>query len=490
MTIIQKKHYKIILAGAAVFVFKLVILIYLAHLAQCAAPTRALGKLAFSSGDTHSYTGAMENYIQENSYFFFNGHEKVFAGRSPHYSIPYWLFRQFTSPASALDLVVIFQLIFESIAIVALFLLTKKLIDPIAGWMMFLLLLASTNWTDFSYYASPESLSISFLSLFLYFQFCYIQEKKSKHLLLCSVFLGLLVTLKAYFAFLYLVVGVQLIFETRSQLHLKDKLRPLIFQGLIMSIPLIALLLPWVIRNYNFYHKFIPFQINAYAGYHYTEADFAFRRFVTSYGGDIVFWEKTSAGCYFMPNPGIQCEYQFPDYLFSKEITREKIERLRHSYIEVQRNGSQASEKIIAERFDSLTLAFRNQHPGRYYFLSRVELVRRFLGNSGSYYLPIHNSNPCYAPQQLAIKITQSMLYWLSLFVGLPFLCVLSWKRKFLSPAILPISIIMIFPIVLKATEWRYFRTVEPVLYIGLCYGFSLVFNAVKNRLGKRKVRL
>ena len=43
---------------------------YFIYLTQCNNPEIKLSDLAFASGDTFSYTGAMENFIEKGSYFF------------------------------------------------------------------------------------------------------------------------------------------------------------------------------------------------------------------------------------------------------------------------------------------------------------------------------------------------------------------------------------------------------------------------------------
>jgi hypothetical protein len=442
-----------------------------------------------ASGDTHSYTGAMENYIQTGSYHFYNGKNNVYAGRLPHYSAPYFVFRWFTDQSTAFTLMVIFQVFMEVVGILALAMVAFSLLGSIGFFLMIVLQVISNNATDFSYYISPESLSISTLSIFLFFYIRYHITRKTSALFLAAVFLAWLVTLKVYFLALYLPLGIEFIVHERKRLNAFGSWMVVFKKTVTVSIPLIIILAPWIVRNYVQFEKFIPLQINPQAGYNYNEADFAYRRFVMSWGGDIVHWEKTSAGCYFMPLPEIQCQFVFPDYVFSKYVTIEKIEKVRNNFISLQQEFSIEKETSVRESFDSLTAAFIDDNPFRYHFVTPMVLVKKFLVQSGSYYLPIHTSNPCYNTFQLGIKLVQSALYWLSVIVGIPFLVLICFKRGLLFPAILPFFIIVIFPLVFRVVEWRYFRTVEAVLYIGISSVTIMMFSLIKQKFHpKRKL--
>src|SRR5690349_16101512 len=105
-------------------VLKAALLIYLT---RCSNPELKLGQMSFESGDTFSYTGATENLITNGSYYFFNGKENVYAGRTPHYGVPYFLLRLVFDKGQAYDMLIIIQLLLEGIAIFYLFQLCYQL---------------------------------------------------------------------------------------------------------------------------------------------------------------------------------------------------------------------------------------------------------------------------------------------------------------------------------------------------------------------------
>ena len=88
---------KVIINWVILFLIKLFLIYGYCQLAFNQEPYRRIGNLSFASGDDYSYIGAMETYIQEGKYYFVNQlGDTIRAGRSPHYTIPYWIARQAT----------------------------------------------------------------------------------------------------------------------------------------------------------------------------------------------------------------------------------------------------------------------------------------------------------------------------------------------------------------------------------------------------------
>ena len=450
---------------------KTALTIYLSRLTQCAAPDRALSAIAVSSGDTFSYTGAMENFIQSNKYFFFNGKQNIYSGRLPHYSVPYYLFRAFTDQAMAYSLVVALQILMESFAIVALSLIGFHFFSHSGFYTMLGCSLISCTWTDWNYYICPESLSTSLLILFAFFFLKYRISSKKLFFILSACCFAILVTLKPYF--ILLMIPVTLEFKRNNTFSFPDLQNTAVHSMLFVS-PLIILLLPWVIRNYHTQEKFILFQVNQYAGYNYSKSELACRNFISAWGGDFIFWEKTSAGCYFIPNENIKCEFDIPQYAFTARYGPKEVEEARKAFIELQRNYSASSDETIAKKFLAFTEEFKNEKPFRYYIISTLKLTWRFISNSGSYYLPINASNPCFHNYQLILKLFQSGIYWLAILLGIPGIIALGIIHRQWTLLAIPLLLIILFPVIFRGTEWRYFRTTEPILYLGVLYLIAL----------------
>ena len=454
------------------------------YLTQCSNPEIKLGNISFSSGDTFSYTGATENLVTHGSYYFYNGKENVYAGRTPHYGVIYFLLRLLFDMKMSYDILIVIQLLIESIAIFYLFRLCYQLTSSkIASLAVLAICLISTNWLSFSLYASPESLSISFLIFFLYRFRKYTITRHNLDLVNAGLFLSILVCLKVYYILVFLPVGAYFFWE--DSVAFRQLLGKVIFKSALISLPLFVLLTPWVIRNYVLLDRFIPFQINSTAGYNYSNSELAFRKYVTSWGGEIIFWSRNSAGCYFMPWDKVECDFQMPTYAFTRNFGATQVEEVRAMYIRLQHNYSDSLDRKVSTLFLQMHNEYKAEKPVEHYILSPARLTYKFLVHSGSYYLPIHKSNPCYSSFQLPIKAAQSFSYWLCLLIGLPGILILAYQKREIILPFIPIMLIILFPIVLKTTEARYFRTVEPILLIGVGYVIHLMINRVKSNGAK-----
>lgn len=437
----------------------------LLYLTICASPETSAGGLALHTGDTHSYIGAMENFIHTGVYYFDNGREKVYAGRVPHYSIPYYIFRTVSDQDTAQNLVVITQWIVECISLYFLGLIIFRLTrNTYAFGAMLLLAVVASNATMMSLYLAPESFSCSLLIFVLYYYLVYREEKKTKHLVALSLMLAALTTMKSYYAVFYAVIGWEI--WSQGNFNIRAALRP----ARVLAVPILVFLSPWAIRNYGLYHTFIPLQINVYAGYDYSDAELAFRRYLRAWGGDFIFWEPGHAGCYFLPKEGIPCTFTLPDYVYTTQYGPTEVESIRQRFINFHRQYSPEADSALTHAFDRMTENYRSEKPIRFYMLSPLLLTKQFLVHSGSYYLPVHANAPCYHPAQLAVKLSESLLYWLGLIVGVPGLALISFRKKGILFGALPWILIILFPLALGFAEARYFRTVEPVLYLGAVY--------------------
>ncbi len=451
------------LKGATVF--------YLSSLTGSAAPDVMEGALATRGGDTFAYLGATENYIRTGEYYFWNGVEKVRAGRMPHYGGVYYLFRLFSDQRTAYDLLVVAQIGMEAVSIILLSLLSYSLLPAAASfWLTYGLSLLSLNSTIWSFYLLPESFAISLLVFFLFFYSRYRALGSRCPLLLAGLCLACLVTLRPHFVLLYIPLGIEMLWKmaTRRDWGTRSTL-PL---GLVaLALPLAVLLAPWIARNFSLYGRFIPLQVNVTAGYHHTEADFAYWRFVQAWGGSVVFWDKRSAACYFQPKKNLPCEFALPRYALADGYTRVDVEEVRRDYILLQESFSEPLMKVVVGKFDRLTQIYRSRNPFAYYVVSPVLLSRALIFHSGSYYLPIRRDFASYRPYQLAIKISQSFLYYFTLVIGTLGLIWLAIKNRIGAIYLcVPFFLMVLFCFIIRIPEFRYFAPTYPVFILGTTY--------------------
>lgn len=430
---------------------------------------------AVNSGDTPSYIEAMENFIVKGEYYWFNGHEKVRASRLPHFAIPYFLFRQFANEEVSKDLLVLFQIIIECIAI----LLISVIIGELTGLRIYFYLSAfifsiSLRWTNYANYLGPESLGISLLIIGLFYFHRFRHSKSTIHLLMTGTMIGLGGIMKPYMLVMFMPIGIYFIQEASLA---RNGIKKIIEKTLLISIPLILLLTPWIIRNYGIYDRFVPLQINTKAGYKYSASDMAVRRYVKSWGGNFIFWDPNSAGCFFDARKGFPCNFVIPDRLVTKNVSKEDIISARDKFIEAKGLKDNAKEEKIVSQFNQMTQDFISENQVYYHVVAPLKLTRIFLFHSGSYYVPFTINNSCIPSYLWVIKVLQSALYYLTLIFGSTGLIVLAFRSNEYIYLFIPIFLIVFFPITLRAVEWRYFNASYPVLVLGLVYLIHLLFS-------------
>ena len=430
--------------------------VYFTHLADCQSTEKKLSYFA-SSVDSFSIIDPMENLMKEGEYYFNNGVRKVYAGRMPYYAIPYLFLRQFFSQSIASDLFIIYQIFADSLATVFFGLLCFNILQrKFTFWVGWLVYLLNFNLFALNLAFSPETLSLTYLIFLLYFYHLYWVQPKLKYAIISSLFLALLTTLKPYFVIVYVLFLLALLVKEKDS-HL-PKFKYFLRQSLIAGLPLLILLSPWIIRNAFVFGRFVPTQENTYAGYNYSEADFAVRKFVGAWGGDFVYWDPKAAGCYFQLNPPVPCTFTIPDYVIVDGYTTEEVEKVRQDYFQLQRQFTPELNQSITNELNRLTDIYRSQNPFMYYIGSRYLTTKSMLWTTNNYMLPIHPSYKCYQSYQLLFKITQFSIYVLGMTFGFLGIIKLSIERKislvFIS---IPLFLLCFFAF-FKLTEVRFFN--------------------------------
>jgi len=431
-------------------------------------------EIALISGDATSYITPIENYIKTGTYYINQNGTKVFHGRGPYYGIVYFLFRLIFNEDNALTAVVCFQIIIETLSIIYLSMIVLIITGKRKSF--YITYFISIINLQIAYYNNcliTESLSVSFLIFFMYNVLCFKSNKSNSNFLFLSIFLAIVCVLKPYFLPLFAIP----IYEIFKQIHsLKLKLKYV----LVLILPFCIIVTPYTIRNLKHYNVFLPLS-EKYAGYNYTSADFAYRKFVQAWGGSFVFWDKNSAGCYFEPKPDLPCNFVIPKYALCNAYTSMDIEKTRDLFIQYQKDPNNNLQDSVTNAFNRLTKLYIEERPFQYYVMKPLRLVRIFLIHSGSFYLPINYTNLGYLNFKWYLKILQSIFYYFILFAGFAGLYILIKRHlKLYFLGIVPVGLIVLFPLYLNSTEFRYFVCAVPFLIIGSSY-FLIIKKAKKN---------
>lgn len=410
----------------------------------------------------------MENYVSKGIYYRWTGTEVVYAGRLPHYTVPYYIFRQFFSIEVSYFCVSLFQMLVECIAIICLSLLAEMILKSLAAfYWTYILQVLSLNSSIYNLYIDPLSLSISTMVISLYFFYAYLKDRSHKTLIISGLLFAYGVTLRPYMGMYYpIFFSALLILESdlksvRSWVNASKR-------SIMFFIPLALLLLPWIIRNYNVYHKFVPMQIDLVAGEYFPQSHFAYRKYISAWGESFQSWDKRSAGSYFEPKYKTGSEFVFPDYVFTTNYSMKEIEAVKDQFVIVWKTRNDSLDKDLIVKFNAMTDEFIKEKTFRYYIISPLLRIKKFLGHSGSYYLPINKKFPSYKSYQLLLKLLQSTLYYFTLIVGMIGLIYLSINNKnnYILLAI-PSLLILFFVFYMKDICFHYFAHSYPILVMG-----------------------
>ena len=186
--------------------------------------------------------------------------------------------------------------------------------------------------------------------------------------------------LKPYFILIYPVFFLSVWFILRRDTKEQAVFASLLsntYKIILLGLPLMILLSPWIVRNFVVLGKFIPAQEDVYAGYNYSKAHLAFVDFVSSWGGSSVYWDPQDAGCYFLIDEGKPCEYVIPDYALTDGYSREEVESVRLEFIKLQENYSPELNESVVVEFERLTKIFRQEQPFRYHIGARFSYFKK-----------------------------------------------------------------------------------------------------------------
>ncbi len=482
---LTKKQLLILLATT--FAAKLALGSYFSHLTTCEVPEMRLGYIAVYDGDTFSYLGAMDNLLQQGKYFFWNGARDVYAGRMPYYGAPYFLLRLFLDKSAAYDVIVVFQIFFDALATVVFarlcFSLTPR---KSVFWLGFLIYFGSFNAFIWSVILNTESLSISFPVFFLYFLHLFWTKGKWSNAFAAAVFLALMTVLKPYLVLLYPAFFLGVLLKD-GKIENLSAVKSAVRRLFILSLPLLILLTPWIVRNAIVLNRFIPAQENIYAGYNYSKAFLALDAFAGAWGGALGAWDVSDAGCYFTENPPSGCRFVMPQYALTDEYNAGDIERIRQNYLKLQTDYSPELEQNVVAELKNFTEIYKREKPLMYHVGSKFIIVKKMFWHTNNAIVPIQPNFKCYASYQIIFKVIQFIIYVFALSFGIFGVIKLAYEGKIsLSMLIFPVTIIVLLA-ELRTTQARYIGQIYVIFLIGIPATFVTSISMLKIWLNKSR---
>lgn len=461
------------------------------------------------SGDPYSYIKPIDNYITYGKYFSVDHlRDTIYAGRMPYVGITYYLFRtlNFSKP-KALYAYIVLQAILESISILLIGILLKKItLTNITMYIYFIILTLDTRVTEYSSQILSDSAATSFMCFFSYFYYSHCSGKNNIYLLISGIFLALSVLFRPYLSLMYIVLFTYWGFEEYKSNTLYSPptlLKNIIYKGLFLILPLIVIDAPWTIRNYTLFNKLVPFQQDVNAGNKNNPAYWEIYMMTIKLGAfddntnipslrSFFFSDDTNLRKINTLDPNIFGESLHPSDLLNLQKTWQTFKRLH--YIDTikditvlhKKNFSTEEQKLyqeIKEACRNILMKYKNDHPLNYYLSTKVKklILQHEYPNKSYYNIIYRKSYKNFSWHYIPLFFLQPIIHYITYIFGLIGLFLLLNRCTF-HFAIIHFLLMFIFAFIFYwFHEYRYFMLSYPYIVLGCIYFFYKKYPYIKN---------
>ena len=435
------------------------------------------GRLGLFWGDTPGYFVPIESLLENGNY--------TPDLRMPGYGALYLLVRLVSTPPGTYDVIIILQVLLAAWSMYVLSRLTYRLSGSRAVFLITLVTYAvsiSVQWYDIM--LMTESFVTSALILFLDRYHTWHRARDPKALLIAGCWLTWAIFLKPVLA---PVAGIVLLGIWISRSGRTALLR----DAFIFLLPLIVIDGAWMVRNWIHHQQLIPLTRTLFVSEDHPDPKLAASRFVLAFGGDIVWWVDPQAELRFfnvgndqIPGQTNATSIHLPERIMTSAYDLDSLAALSQRILLLKdpslpaETVERASAEINAE-LDRYRIAFITEHPIQYHVQSRWLALVRFLKQSGN---PIaYRLTFAEMPFPLkVIKLFHIALHWCTILLGV-IGAVFWWRgstvRGFVVVPVLLVPFgLLIFPLVLRFSEHRYFVPFIPFLLIAAVVGLHSRF--------------
>ena len=418
------------------------------------------GSFLLTTGDTYSYFDPIDDLISKGEY--------VYDFRMPGYGLIYYILRLIFSPTNALNFTGIFQILLSAISVYTLGLICQNLFKSknafFAGYFIYLISIYTSIYDS---YLLSESLCTSFLIFSLYY---FTKPEYTKKDLFFS---GFCITWSIFlrpviFPLLIIQVSLLLIKGIDNSFRLKS------IDILCFLILFIVVDGTWIIRNEIRHKEFIPLQERSHYFDNTNNYQPGLIKFFQAFEG----WEAGKELKGVLDNS--KDELFYPKDIYTSKFNIDSLKNLQKIIEELNNpliSSPELESKInfLKENFFVYAKSIKEEKPFVYYFESRVRAAKQFLIQSGSSNLL---SKPFYKLTVFKkfIKLFYGLLYYFILlfgFVGLIYLLLTGTKQKnilFLLISFSGLYLMLVYPLIFKAEERRYFVTAYPLFIVGAVF--------------------
>ncbi|PCJ01415.1 MAG: hypothetical protein COB15_00390 [Flavobacteriales bacterium] len=451
--------------------FKLLLLLFFLD-----GSNNIVGFFGFFGGDSIGYTEPIENLIKEGNY------SPDF--RMPGYGLFYLILHYFLPKAIALNALIVFQLLLDSITVYLLARIAQLIFKrKLYFYCTFFLYAISTYTSIWNSHILTESLSTSFLIITVFFLLKYIKNHKLSYLFLSGLTITEVIFLKPVFAPLILLMIIILIKHSVKEKQLITKTLIFISSFLIIDGS-------WMIRNYIHHNKVTLFTTTIIHPSYESDPYYLTWNFLKSWGGSHEHWDTGSEIRWFGKGAdqhfgkGVDKSAKIPDYIYTSKFNLDSLKLIREKLVIYDQLTS--FEKIkcrneIKKSMDKYTQSIKDEKPFLFYVKAPLILTHDMLIHSGTYNL-FSKSAAELNTYEYIIKVFYSLLYLVTLIMGFLGLLLMT-KKSILFHIISLITGIFVYTIVIHSiifrfTEARYFVPAWP--FVVICAVYSVIWTYKK----------
>ena len=421
--------------------------------------------------DSYSYITPIENFVDNGFY------DPDY--RMPGYGIFYLPLYFFFDKATALNILIFFQLVLASAATYLLALTAHSLFKSKSHfYLTFFLMGISTYSNLFDASLLSESLSTSILVVLVFIFLNYLKRKKTSLLIVSGLLMVELIFLKPVYLPLLVLFLILII-----RYSLKE--RKLILRRVFLFIlPFLLVDGVWTIRNYRHHHKIAPLTTSVVITHYLDNPNLFLWDFLKSWGGSIVHWDVGAEIRWFGVGDsfgdGVEENIVIPDYIYTSQFNLDSLEIIKSKlkgYDQLTKEEKIACKAYLDNRLSRYTKSIKTEKPFVYYVRGPARLFADMLFHSGTYNLfpgPASKLNFI----ELMMKIFYSLLYLFILFSSFLGLILLFRRSIMMNEVLLVTGIaaytILVFPIFLRFSEARYLVPAWPFLVI--CSVYAILF--------------
>ncbi len=431
-----------------------------------------------TGGDTNSYLMPIDNLLQSGRY------DPDY--RMPGYGIIYFLLGTIFNKAIACNIIIILQYIMGGISVYLLALTARSMFQSdTMYYLTYFSFLISTYTSLFYSVLLTESFCVSACIFYIFFLEQYLKSQMSKYLVWSGVFFSWMVFLRPVYLPLILLPWLMIFYLYITQ---KSGVKLLVKALFLFSLPFILSDGVWIVRNAFLHNRFIPLQASLLYPGTYESYRFELNRFLQSWGGSFIYWNPNAEIRWFGigehqvsgKKPLNDQNIIIPEYIYTTRFGHKDLLEVKELIRKVKDEHRLDSERqqysnMISERLRTYTESIRQETPFLYYIYARLILLKKFLIHSGTYNLFAKASHELNIIE-FGIKVFYSLFYLLIVgcgIVGIGFLLIpLCTNSRFLVAAVAVYPLI-IFPIVLRFSEMRYFVPSYPFMLICSMYVIS-----------------